>query len=99
MAAGGAGEDRRVVIDVPHIDDDVSEACQTFASLVCGQDDETPNGTLLAVQCPLGIDLACDLVNYEFTLGALAMERVTQGLLVSILVWVGRRYLQHQKVE
>lgn len=93
MAAGGAGEDGRIVIDVPHVDDDIGEARQTFAALVCGQDDEAPHGALLAVQCPLGVDLACDLINYEFTLCTLAMERVAQSLLVSILIWVRRRYL------
>lgn len=77
MAAGGAGEDGRVVIDVPHIDDNVGEASQTFASFICCQDDETPHSTLLAVQGPLGVDLACDLINYELTLCTLSMERVT----------------------
>lgn len=97
MTAGGACEDGRVVVDVPHIDDDVGEACQTFAALVCGQDDKTPHGTFLAIQGPLGVDLACDLINYEFTLCTLAMERVTQCLLISILIWVSCCYLQHQR--
>ncbi|TNN58397.1 hypothetical protein EYF80_031408 [Liparis tanakae] len=86
VTTGGTGEDGRVVIDVPHIDDDIGEARQTFATLVRGQDDKTPHGALLAVQCPLSVDLACDLINYEFTLGTLAVERVTQSLLVSILI-------------
>lgn len=97
MAAGGAGEDGRIVINVPHVDDDVGEARQTFAALVGGQDDEAPHGALLAVQGPLGVDLARDLINYEFALCTLAVERVTQGLLVSILVWVRRCYLHHQR--
>lgn len=93
MAAGGAGEDRCVVIDVPHINDNVSEASQTFATFICCQDNKTPHGPLLAVQGPLGIDLACDFINYELTLCTLSVERVTQGLLVSIFVRVRRCYL------
>ena len=93
MAAGGTGEDRCIVIDVPDINDDVSEARQTFAAFVCGQDNKTPHSTLLAIQGPLGIDLACDFINYEFTLCTLAMERVTQSLLVGIFIWVRRCYL------
>lgn len=97
MTAGSAREDGRIVIYVPYIDDDICETRQTFAALICGQDNETPDSALLAVKRPLGIDLPCDLVNYEFTVCTLAVERVTQGLLVGVLIWVSCRYLQCER--
>lgn len=100
MATEGAGEYGSIVVDVPHVDDNVRKARQAFPALICCQDDEAPDGAFLAVQRPLSVDLASDLIDYELALSTLAMEGVPQGLLVGILIRVRRCYLErHQHRE
>ena len=90
----GAGEERRVVVDVADLQQDVGEAREAGSALVRGQDQEAPGGALLAVQTALGVDAARPLVDGELAPGALAVEREAQGTLVCLLVRVCGRDLQ-----
>ncbi|TNN67989.1 hypothetical protein EYF80_021781 [Liparis tanakae] len=94
---GRTREDGGIVIDVPHVNDDVREAGESFALFVRCHDNKTPDGTLLSVHGALGIHFPRDVVDHEMGLGPLAVNGIPYGALVCIFVWVRSRHLPRER--